>query len=76
MLLIRRGELMRRRELDPPRSFWTIVVVPGDDADLDYIAGRVANLAGVNSVMIEERRITALWQEPDNGGGGGGGGGD
>jgi hypothetical protein len=67
---------MRRREIDPPRSFWTIVVVPEDDADLDYIAGRVANLAGVNSVMIEERRITALWQEPDNGGGGGGGGGD
>jgi hypothetical protein len=36
---------MRRREVDPPRSFWRIVVVPEDDADLDYIAARVANLA-------------------------------
>lgn len=66
---------MRRREVDPPRSFWRVVVVPDDRADLDYIAERVANLAGVDSVIIEERRVTALWQEGDDDGGGGVGGG-
>jgi hypothetical protein len=64
---------MRRREIDPPRSFWSVLVTPDDGADLNYIADRIANLAGVTAVMIEERRITALWQEDENGGGGGGG---
>jgi hypothetical protein len=64
---------MRRREIDPPRSFWSIVVTPNNGADLSYIADRVAKLAGVDSVMIQERRVTAVWQEADNGGGGGGG---
>jgi hypothetical protein len=64
---------MRRREIDPPRSFWRVVVVPDDRADLDHIADRTANLAGVDSVIIEERRVTAVWQEGDDGGGGSGG---
>ena len=64
---------MRRREIDPPRSFWTILVTPDKGADLNYIGHRIANLAGVDSVMIQERRITAVWQEGDNDGGGGGG---
>jgi hypothetical protein len=64
---------MRRRAIDPPRSFWSVVVTPDDEADLNYIADRISNLAGVDSVMIQERRITAVWQEGDNGGGGGGG---
>jgi hypothetical protein len=66
---------MRRQEIDPPRSFWSIVVTPNNGADLSYIADRVAKLPGVDSVMIQERRVTAVWQEADNGGGGGGGGG-
>ena len=65
---------MRRREIDPARSFWRIVVIPDNDADLEYIADRASNLAGVDSVMIEEHRVTALWQEGDNNNGGGGGG--
>ena len=64
---------MRRREIDPPRSFWSIVVTPNNGADLSYIADRVAKLPGVHTVMIQERRVTAVWQEADNGGGGGGG---
>jgi hypothetical protein len=64
---------VRHRELDPPRSFWSVVVIPDNGADLKYIADRVAKLAGVDSVMIEERRITDLWQEPEDGGGGTGG---
>ena len=63
---------MRHRELDPPRSFWRVVVIPGNEADVQYIADRIAKLAGVDSVMIEERRITDLWQEPDEGDSGGG----
>lgn len=61
---------MRHRELDPPRSFWRVVVIPDNGADVKYIADRVAKLAGVDSVMIEERRITDLWQEPEDEGGG------
>ena len=64
---------MRHRELDPPRSFWRVVVIPDNGADLKYIADRVAKLAGVDFVMIEEHRITDLWQEPEDGGGGTGG---
>jgi hypothetical protein len=64
---------MRRREIDPARSFWSVVVTPDNGADLNYIADRIAKLAGVNTVMIQERRVTALWQEGDNGGGGSGG---
>lgn len=64
---------MRHRELDPPRSFWRVVVIPDNGADVKYIADRVAGLAGVESVMIEERRITDLWQEPEDAGGGTGG---
>jgi hypothetical protein len=64
---------MRRQEIDPPRSFWSVVVTPDNGADLNYIAGCVAKLAGVDSVMIQERRVTAVWREDDNGGGGGGG---
>jgi hypothetical protein len=64
---------MRRRAIEPPRSFWSVVVTPDDGADLNYIADRIAKLAGVNTVMIQERRITAVWQEGDNGGAGGGG---
>ena len=63
---------MRHRELDPPRSFWRVVVIPDNERDVRYIADRVAKLAGAGSVMIEERRITDLWQEPDEGDGGGG----
>lgn len=63
---------MRHRELDPPRSFWRVVVIADNEADVKYIADRTAKLAGVDSVMIEERRITDLWQEADDGGGGGG----
>jgi hypothetical protein len=48
-------------------------VTPDEGADLNYIGDRIANLAGVDSVMIQERRITAVWQEGDNDGGGGGG---
>jgi hypothetical protein len=66
---------MRRREIDPARSFWRVVVTPDKGADLNYIGDRIANLAGVNTVMIEERRITTLWHEGENDGGGGGGGG-
>jgi uncharacterized membrane protein len=66
---------MRRQEFDPPRSFWSVVVTPNNGADLNYIADRVAKLARVDSVMIQERRVTAVWREGDNGGGGGGGGG-
>jgi hypothetical protein len=66
---------MRLRELDPPRSFWTVIVAPDDEADLHYIADRISNLAGVELVMIQERRVTAVWQEGDDDGGGGGGGG-
>ena len=64
---------MRRREIDPARSFWSVVVTPDNGADLNYIADRIAKLAGVNTVMIQERRVTAIWQEGDNAGGGGGG---
>ena len=64
---------MRRTEFDPPRSFWTVFVTPDDGADLNYIADRISNLPGVEAVMIQERRITAVWQEGENGGGGGGG---
>jgi hypothetical protein len=64
---------MRSRKIDPPRSFWSVVVTPDSGADLNYIGDRIAKLAGVDSVMIQERRVTALWQEGDNGGGGGGG---
>jgi hypothetical protein len=66
---------MRHREFDPPRSFWRVVVIPDNEADLKYIADRASNLAGVDAVIIEERRVTALWQEGDDDGGGGGGGG-
>ena len=48
-----------------------MVVIPDNEADVKYIADRTAKLAGVDSVMIEERRITDLWQEADDGGGGG-----
>jgi hypothetical protein len=65
---------MRLRELDPPRFFRTVIVSPDDEADLHYIADRRANLAGVEQVIVQERRVTAVWQEGDNGGGGGGGG--
>ena len=61
---------MRRRAIEPPRSFWSVVVTPDDGADLNYIADRIAKLAGVDSVMIYERRVTAVWQEDENGGGG------
>jgi hypothetical protein len=64
---------MRGRTIDPPRSFWSVVVTPDNGADLNYIADRIAKLAGVDTVMIQERRVTAVWQEGDNGGGGGGG---
>jgi hypothetical protein len=64
---------MRRRDINPPRSFWTVVVTPEDEADLNYIADRVSELAGVNSVMIYERRVTAVWQEGEYGDRGGGG---
>jgi hypothetical protein len=64
---------MRRQAIDPPRSLWSVVVTPNNGADLNYIADRVANLAGVDSVMIQERRVTAVWREGDNGRGGGGG---
>jgi hypothetical protein len=64
---------VRHRELDPPRSFWRVVLIPDNGADLKYIADRVAKLAGVDSVIIEERRITDLWQEPEDGDGGTGG---
>jgi len=70
---LNKEEQVRHREVDPPRSFWRVVVIPDDGADLTYIADRVANLAGVDSVIIEEHPITDLWQEPDNGGGGTGG---
>jgi hypothetical protein len=49
-----------------------VVVIPDDEADVKYIADRIAKLAGADSVMIEERRITDLWQEPDEGDSGGG----
>lgn len=62
---------MRHRELDPPRSFWRVVVVCDNEADVKYVAGRIAKLAGVQQVLIEERRVTDVWQEPDDGGGGG-----
>jgi hypothetical protein len=39
---------------------------------MQYLADRIAKLARVDSVMIEERRITDLWQEPDEDDGGGG----
>jgi hypothetical protein len=64
---------VRHRELDPPRSFLRVVVIPDNGADLKYIADRVAKLAGVDSVMVEERRITDLWQELEDDGGGTGG---
>jgi hypothetical protein len=51
-----------------------VIVSPDDEADLHYIADRIATLAGVEQVMVQERRVTAVWQEGDNGGGGGGGG--
>jgi hypothetical protein len=50
-----------------------VVVIPDNAADLKYIADRVAKLAGVDSVMIEERRITDVWQELEDDGGGTGG---
>jgi hypothetical protein len=66
------GAKVRHRELDPPRSFWRVVAIPDNEADVRYIADRIAKLAGVDSVMIEERRITDLWQEPDEDDSGGG----
>jgi hypothetical protein len=66
---------VRHRKLDPPRSFWRVVVIPDNEADLKYVADRISKLAGVNSVMIDEHRVTDLWQEPEEDDGGGGTGG-
>ena len=37
---------MRRREIDPPRSFWSVLVTPDDGADLNYIADRYGSPCG------------------------------
>jgi hypothetical protein len=64
--------MMRHRKLDPPRSFPNVLVRCDDTADLKYVADRISKLAGVQQVLIEEHRVTDVWQEPDDGGGGGG----
>jgi hypothetical protein len=46
-----------------------------NDADVTYVAKKAAAIAGVSQVMIEEHRVTAVWQEPDEGDSGRGTGG-